>query len=714
MIIVGWDTETSLIRPACLAPPLVCLTWQTPGQVAQIAHVSTSEPILRAWLEDPTVCLVGHNVAYDMAVVCERFPALRGLVFAAYAADRVTDTLIRQQLLDVAGGCYRGRVGEKGQWFSYEYTLEALAERNAKMVLLKDGWRLSYGSFLDVPLEDWPARARDVQAEARPRMAELEAAHAYALEQKDDARAKGLKKELDGLREMVAGDPNRASEYPLDDARATLAVYLAQEKHAAYLKDQFRQARAAWALHLVSCWGIRTDEVGVEGLRAATQAAYDELEDDLIQLGLIRDDPKASRDTNAAKLRMIQACAAEGLPLRRTKAHADRPEASKWLDGNGQPTKCRDVDDHPVPSGCDTCAEHVCLDAEACAATDDEVLHDYAAISTLKKVLSNDVEALLKGILYPVHTRFGFAETGRTTSSKPNIQNVRRLEGVRECFVPRPGMVFFAADFPALELYAWAQCCMSWLGYSKMAEALNAGRDPHLIAAAVILKCSYENALDRYTEGDVETDDIRQLSKVGNFGWPGGMGPATMLRSVKKQLKPAVVERLGLDLARMEQNRDEWRETWPEAKGHFDRVKSLGPPYPAKYRANVESLFTGRHRGNASYCSAANNGFQALGVDCAKEALWRVVREQYDVPSSALYNTRSVNFVHDEIIGEALEAVAADAAARLADVMVEGANIYLPDVKIVRAKVKPVLMRRWSKKAKPVFDATGRLVPWES
>jgi DNA polymerase-1 len=44
--------------------------------------------------------------------------------------------------------------------------------------------------------------------------------------------------------------------------------------------------------------------------------------------------------------------------------------------------------------------------------------------------------------------------------------------------------------------------------------------------------------------------------------------------------------------------------------------------------------------------------------------------------------------------------------------MVEGANQYLPDVPIPMRKMEPVLMRRWSKKAEPRFDAEGRLTPW--
>lgn len=703
-MIVAFDTETALIRPALLAPPLVCLTWQSPGEEAQIAHVSDAEPILRQWLESDVI-LVGHNVAYDLAVIAQRFPHLDSLIIKACDEDRVTDTMIRQWLLDGAGGVYRGRTDDKGKYFAYEYTLEALARRNTDLRLFKDGWRLSYAEFIDTPLPEWPRRAREVQEAARPRVAELNAWIADCTDAfGDEAREKALIRERDGLEEMIASDPSRASEYPLDDARATLAVWQAQEAHAHYLKDQHRQTRAYVALYRSSAWGLRTDEEGVEQLARVTKAAADELEDDLIQIGLLR--ANKTRDTKAARARMVRVCREGGLTLRRTDGHFAVIPA-------GEPSKCKSADGVLLEPGDDACVEHVSLDADACNASEDEVLIHYAEISTLKKVLANDVKALQKGTIYPVHTRYGYAETGRTTSSKPPIQNLCKREGIREAFVARPGTVFAAADFPSVELFTHAQCCATWLGQSKLAEALNGGMDPHVAMAAQMMGIAYVDAYARYRAGDRDVADMRQLAKIANFGFPGGMGAKKLAASARKQLagNPELVARLDLSVDRMKKLKTQWFETWPEMPHYFAHINALCDTYDG--RATVETLFTERIRGGATYCAACNNGFQALAADCAKEALWRVCREQYDEPTSALYNTRTVAFVHDEIIIEAPEATAHEAAQRLADVMVAGANLYLPDVPIQRSKLEPLLMRRWSKKAKPVTGADGRLVPWE-
>ncbi len=720
--VVAFDTETSLIRPALLAPPLVVVTWQRPGEQPQIVHVTDPrcEALLREWLSFDLV--VGHNVAYDLAVVSERFPSLRPLVFRAYEEDRVTDTQIRQQLLDIAAGCYRGSVSAKGKRVVYEYTLEALARRRANIELKKDEWRLSYGEFLDVPLDRWGDRARELQAQARERLAELEAVEVSKDDQKDH------EKSIESLRSMIDGDPDRCRTYPLDDARATLAVFEAQEKHGAYLADQFRQARAAWALHLNSAWGLRTDADGVEKLRASVESEHEEVDEEMRALGLVREN--GVRDTKVAKRRMFAVCAEEGIPVVRTDAHfAEKLTLAERLARGPAPGKkkvkfrCFDIDGHPLDDGDERCAEHVCLDGDACDRSGDETLIAYAQRTTLAKQLSNDIPALEKGTEYPVHTRYGLAATGRSTSSRPNIQNQSKREGFREAFVPRPGMLFAEADFPGLELYTWAQTCVSWFGFSKLAEALNAGLDPHLILGADMLGISYEDALAGKKKPEVKR--ARQQSKPGNFGFAGGMGIPKFFATTRKQTISSAGRKAWDELALTEDVcktlKEKWAARWTEAKPHFARVREL----TADGLANVETLFTRRHRGGATYCATANNGFQALGADCAKEAAWRIALAQYvGTPSahwaalhpgtpSPLYNARAVAFIHDEFISEVRDDEHAhDAAWEQADLMREGANLYLPDVLIPREKMEPLLMRRWAKAAVSTFDAAGRLIPW--
>lgn len=668
-----------------MAPTLVCVTVQTSGKPD--IRDANSARVLLAGLLKSDVLIVGHNVAYDLAVVCEAFPELRSAVFDAYASDRVADTMIRQQLLDIAAGTYRGRLGDKGKWIVHRYGLEDIARRCAGLVLKKTGFRLFYSFFRDVPIDRWDAHARALQIRA--------AAYREGAEDAAFDRARriiGEAKWHDELEGLIAAAPQEARTYALDDVAATFAVYMAQEKHVALLHDQYRQTRAAFWLHLASAWGLRTDGVGVDRLREETQAQYDDVFADLLASALVR--PDGRRDTKAAKRLMVEVCQRDNLPLRRTDAH------------EGDQAKCKGADGAPLPAGHQACVEHICLDADACTATGDETLTAYAELSTLKKVLSNDVEALSKGTHLPVHPSYGLAETGRTTCRGPNIQNLRRKAGIREAFVPRPGKVFAQADYPQLELYTLAQCCVSWLGRSKLADALNGGLDPHLWVAAHIVGTSYDEAAKRLERADEEIDAARQTAKVANFGFPGGLGIAKLVVFAKKTY------RVDLSEARAKALKEQWFAAWPEMPHYFARINALCDT--ADGRARVETLFTKRVRGGASYCAACNNGFQALGSDCAKNAGFLISRALYVDQGSPLFNSRLVAFVHDEFIVETEDSPRAhDAATELARLMCEGANVYLPDVPIKTSKLKPLLMRRWSKRAKPAFDSQGRLVPWQ-
>jgi DNA polymerase-1 len=635
-----FDTETCLFRPGVMAPELVCVSFAQPGQDPSLVHGDDAFDLVKSWITGSEV-LVGHHVAFDFAVLCAKWPALVPLVFKAYDEDRVTDTKIRQQLLDIAGGEFRGylrpfemkvcavhedcdpqtcpeaKVRKGGRWVPHEYDLDSLTYRATGRRLDKDTWRLRYGEFLHTPLSEWPEGART---------------------------------------------------YPLEDARATLDVFLKQEEHVEYIPDQFRQARASWALHLTSAWGLRTHAPGVDKLEQETLDALAVIEDDLKEAGLVRQD--GTRNIKAARARMVQVCEQLKKPVRMTDGgKSKKPQVS--------------------------------LDSDACEASEDDLLENYAELTSLKNVLSKDIPILRAGITYPVHTTFGLAASGRSTSSKPNVQNPRRLPGIRECFIAREGKVFAQADFSGLELHTLAQCCVTLFGQSHLAEVLNAGSDPHTAFAADILGISYEEGERRKKAGDEVFDNTRQTAKVANFGFPGGLGPESLCLFARKTYGVLLTEERALEL------KSAWLIQWPEMRLFFDHVGKLIDDDTGK--GLVEQLFSKRWRGGAFYTASCNTFFQGLGADAAKRAMYLVSRACYSEPKSVLYGSRPVNFVHDEIIMETADSPKAhDVAIELGRLMVEGANEFLPNVP---ARVEPLLARCWSKKAKPIY-VDGRLVPW--
>lgn len=498
MKIVAFDTETERFRPGCMAPPLVCITWQSPGEDAQIIHAKdpAAPALVRGWLTDKDVLLIGHHVVYDLAVLGAWRPEFVTLIFKAYDEDRIECTKIRQQLLDIAAGEFRGfnrkfrkevlqddgtvKVTEGQRWVQHDYDLASVGYRATGIRLKKeDTWRLRYGELKDVPIEKWPADA---------------------------------------------------VSYPLDDTRMTLNVFLNQEEHSEYNEDRYRQARGAFGLHLTQIWGLKTCAKSVDELEKQCTEALVAIEEGLKEVGFVR--KNGSRDTRKAQARMVEVCKAGGKVIPLTESGEKKLKEILETGGLTEKKRVNKQESEvftPVPENnvyeFIAAKGGICLDNDACDGSEDDLLEDYAEFSSLQKMLSNEVPTLKQGVTYPIHTSYGLAASGRVTSSRPNVQNPKRsgavyrngklkytLPDVRECWLPRDGYVYAQADFSSLELHTLAQYCVSKFGESKLAEALNAGVDPHTDLAASILGMSYEEASARKKEALV--DNARQTAKV--------------------------------------------------------------------------------------------------------------------------------------------------------------------------------------------------------
>lgn len=618
------DTETALFRPGRMAPELACVSWAKEG-ASGLFH--WQDPELLPWLEDAFLGeIVGQNIAYDTCVLSAQFPSLTPIIFKAYNESRITDTMLREQLADIANGRFRGYHDKQGVWRRPRYNLESLARKYSCAVLDKDTWRKQYGQLRDLPLVEWPTGAK---------------------------------------------------EYAELDAITTLQIYERQEE----MPDEREQARAYFALQLASVWGIRTHEDGVRRLKEQTIESINELRDRLLEEGLVR---------------------ADG--TRNLKRASERIEAAWKAIGEEEPP--RTDPSAKFPDG------QLRLDAESCLDCEDPVMRMYGEFTTLNKVLGTDVVMLEKGTVQPIHTRFGLVETTRTSSSSGgtdfggNIQNIRRLPGIRECFVPRKGWVFVEVDYPTLEMRTFAEVCYEWLGFSDIGEAFKNDYDTHLIMAGVMLHISYEEAVRRYEAGDVEVKAARQLCKIANYGFMGGLGAESFIdfsyTGSDKQIRLTIEDARNVKAV--------WTETWPEVKPYFALINSFKGT-DGKYR--VEHVHTGIKRACSSFCKAANSPFQSMGASCAKRGLWNVTNACYNNPDSVLYGGRLVNFIHDSVIVEFPLAWGpgrmSAAAMEMALLFDAGAKKYLTRVPI---KSHPIMMNYWSKDAKPKYE-NGLLIPWK-
>lgn len=491
--------------------------------------------------------------------------------------------------------------------------------------------------------------------------------------------------------------PVEAIAYAKGDAtaQADLADLLWDPRaKALWEADGARQTRAAFWLHLTAAWGFRLDPVAVEEYYAEIRHERQRDKARLIESGLIR--PDGTKHTKAATARMVAACAARGITPKATKTGG------------------------------------VSVDADAIDLAGDELLEAYQAYGaegTMEARIGNLRRAASEGI--PIQPWFdSLKETGRTScligKGKPGVkpssygdqlQNLPRKGRARECYVPRPGYVLWSIDYDGGELCTWAQVCLWMLGFSRLAEAINAGRDSHEIMGASILNAQgtsgawdYDriHAARKGTFGpELKTiaKDARQLAKIPNFGLPGGMGAKILL--IKARTDYDITLPLGPGPGSCMELVDIWKGTWDEAGPYFNEIRRM----TASGSCTVEQFISRRIRGNIPFTVAANGFFQALLADAAKDAGWEIIKRMYDARrGSSLYGSRMVNFAHDEFIGESPEEVAHEAAHEAAKLAVDVAQRWVPDVKMSAA---PALMRRWYKAAEPVYDANGRLIPWE-
>ena len=137
----------------------------------------------------------------------------------------------------------------------------------------------------------------------------------------------------------------------------------------------------------------------------------------------------------------------------------------------------------------------------------------------------------LTGLNMPVirpHYRV-FCRTGRTTCSRPNMQQVPRQDDFREVIVPSPGHVLLTIDYKFIELVTLAAICRCRFGASKLGEIIRDGVDPHCYTAAMFLNMTYENFLHLKKSDPDKFKQSRQMAKPVNFGVPGGMGATSLV-----------------------------------------------------------------------------------------------------------------------------------------------------------------------------------------
>ena len=423
---LAFDTETALVAPGRVAPPMACLTWADDSG-AGIDNPDTGLRRIRDALRDSDTCIVGANVSFDMGVIAQRDPSLLPLIFAAYDAGRVGCTQVLSKLQYIAG-----------VHPSQQHSLADVAKRHLGVRMTgksgPDAWRFHYRKLIGTGVDSWPTAARD---------------------------------------------------YAINDAILTRDAWNAQSKQM--VPDLVPQVAADWSLQTMGAWGVAVDPESVYELDARIRPPVEEAIEYLKTVGIYRADGSQDRKRVVALV---------------TEAYNGRPP-------RGEPTK------KMLAKG--VTLGNVLYDADTLRASGHPDLITLAKMSKDQKELSSFLPMLLEAarLGLPLAPYWNvLVNTGRTSCSKPNLQNLPRRAGVREALCPRPGNIFFGADYSVAELKSLAQVLYNQIGDNAMLRACNAGMDLHILTSSQIDGCSYDEMYKRYKDGDPAAKNLRNLSKA--------------------------------------------------------------------------------------------------------------------------------------------------------------------------------------------------------
>jgi len=284
---------------------------------------------------------------------------------------------------------------------------------------------------------------------------------------------------------------------------------------------------------------------------------------------------------------------------------------------------------------------------------------DYRMLTKLK---STYADGLLRVINEDGRIRTTFQNlvtaTGRLSSTEPNLQNipVRTDLGaeIRKMFIPKPGCVLVDADYSQIELRVLAHIADD----ATMQEAFRSGMDIHTVTASQVFNVAPEAV----------TPLQRRNAKAVNFGIVYGISEFSL------------AEDIGV-------SRYEAKDYIDSYLTHYHGVRTYMKDVVAKARESgyTQTLY-GRKRYIPELSSsnfnirqgaeriALNTPIQGTAADLIKLAMIRVYHAlQNHFPQATLLLQ-----VHDELIIECPEEMAAEVAALISKEMEQVASLNVP------------------------------------
>ena len=171
-----------------------------------------------------------------------------------------------------------------------------------------------------------------------------------------------------------------------------------------------------------------------------------------------------------------------------------------------------------------------------------------------------------------IHTNFHqILDTGRVSSSKPNMQQIPADNRFRNCFIAPDGWSFVSADYSSQELnvIAFGSKDPVWL------EALEEGQDLHSTCAELVYGDEWTNAaednclynINKFKCKCKKHQKLRTNVKTINFGLAYGMGPNKL------------ADTLNISVDGAKELIEKYFKAFPAIKGFLDKLGNYGKKY---------------------------------------------------------------------------------------------------------------------------------------
>jgi DNA polymerase I len=719
----GLDTETHLIGPGNVIPRLVCVSYTEAdgtGVVHSNADAEAHHAISRMLADavDGRSTIIIQNAAFDVTVLLR------------YAEDIINGS---QQSFG-GKGIDMAHAWRSMIWDILENNLDR--ELNDQPLLLSD----------TVLREKLYALSTTGVTEGKFSLMDLTAKYLnidLSFEKADPLAWRMRYSELDGI--SASEWVPEAYNYAAMDAVYAKAIWEIQEgfrqdRGEGSMRSEALQIYADVALRIATSHGFLMDPAQVTKIADRMEAEVTPAKlATLTATGILRSN--GSIDTKALKDEVERVCMAQGItPVRTDKGAIST--ADDVLSSIPQLSK---------------------------------PLAEYQHRQEFNKILT----AFLPNLKHPVvYANYDvLKETGRTSSHgngkrlpaypAVNIQQMPRQEGIRECYVARPGYVLVSTDYSALELCSVGQVTYSLFGHSVHRERVNQGYDMHSYLGSAIAGLSERDLVGGFEPGtdgcyrsfmsalkygklaDPSADYIdylmsfkpadkvwepkdavkargkhyRTLAKPTGLGYPGMLGPKTFVDFARATYGVEV------SIEEAESLRNFWRETYPESadmKAWVEEQKR-GQRFSPELNKDIDTYgYTtkgyDRFRAGATYNAAANGTFmQSLSADGAKLAVAWTTRAMCggldaDNPYRILEGCRLLAFIHDELITEIPDdEFLTIRALAISHLQCLAMSDVMPDIRFsidrtafpdpdAKPSVEPAAMRRWSKAAEPVWE----------